>query len=39
MTYERFEDLPVWRASIQLGVQLFALTNRADFAGHSGMST
>jgi four helix bundle protein len=37
MTYERFEDLPVWRASIQLGVQLFALTNRADFAGHSGL--
>ncbi|MBV8380970.1 MAG: four helix bundle protein [Planctomycetaceae bacterium] len=37
MTYERFEDLPVWRASIQLGVQLFALTSRADFAGHSGL--
>jgi four helix bundle protein len=37
MTYERFEDLPVWRASIQLGVGLFALTSRADFAGHSGM--
>ncbi|MBV8076396.1 MAG: four helix bundle protein [Planctomycetaceae bacterium] len=37
MTYERFEDLPVWRASIKLGVGLFALTSQADFAGHSGL--
>src|SRR3989442_11027004 len=37
MTYERFEDLPVWRASMDLGVQVYALTNKADFKGHGSL--
>lgn len=26
MTYERFEDLPVWKAAIELAVRVFELT-------------
>lgn len=37
MKYERFEDLPVWRAAIDLGVKVYALTGRADFKGHGGL--
>ena len=31
MKYERFEQLPVWQSSIQLGVKIYALTNTAPF--------
>lgn len=31
MKYERFEDLPVWRAAIELGQQVYALTDRPAF--------
>ena len=27
MTYQRFEDLPVWQAAIKLGVEVYRLTN------------
>ena len=37
MTYERFEDLPVWRASLDLGVQVYAMTNKPDFKGHGSL--
>jgi four helix bundle protein len=37
MTYERFEDLPVWRKSLDLAVQVYALTAQADFSGHAGL--
>lgn len=31
MTYERFEQLPVWQAAIQLGQQICGLTQVAAF--------
>lgn len=31
MTYERFEQLPVWQAAIKLGQQIYALTKAAPF--------
>jgi four helix bundle protein len=31
MKYERFEQLPVWQASIELAVEVYALTNAAAF--------
>ncbi len=31
MKYERFEDLPVWNAAIELGLKVFALTERDTF--------
>ena len=31
MTYERFEDLPVWKAAISLAERIYALTERAPF--------
>lgn len=31
MTYERFEQLPVWQAAIKLGQQVYALTKAAPF--------
>jgi four helix bundle protein len=37
MTYERFEDLPVWQASMDLGLQVYALTNKPDFKGHGSL--
>lgn len=37
MTYERFEDLPVWRARMDLGVQVYALTTKPDFKGHGSL--
>jgi four helix bundle protein len=37
MTYERFEDLPVWKAAMELAVRVFDLTTRPDFKGHGDM--
>lgn len=31
MTYERFEDLPVWKAAIALAEKVYALTDKAPF--------
>ena len=31
MTYERFEDLPVWKAAMSLAERIYALTERAPF--------
>jgi four helix bundle protein len=33
MTYERFEDLPVWRASIEFAMRIYGLTEGAAFKG------
>jgi four helix bundle protein len=33
MKYSRFEELPVWRAAIELAVQVFALTTKSGFRG------
>lgn len=33
MTYERFEDLPVWQKAIELGRATYRLTGRAAFKG------
>ncbi len=37
MTYARFEDLPVWKAAIELAVRVFALTARPEFKGFYDM--
>ena len=37
MKYERFEDLPVWRASMELAVQIYALTARGNFKGQASL--
>jgi four helix bundle protein len=37
MKYERFEDLPVWKAAIELAVGVFELTSRGNFKGHGGL--
>jgi four helix bundle protein len=37
MTYERFEDLPVWRASVELGVQVYELTADPVFKGNGSL--
>ena len=37
MTYERFEDLPVWKAAIELAVRVFELTRQPDFKGHGDL--
>ena len=31
MKYHRFEELPVWKAAIELAVRVFALTARSEF--------
>ncbi|TAN45189.1 MAG: four helix bundle protein [Nitrospirae bacterium] len=31
MTYERFEDLPVWKAAIELAERVYALTEKTPF--------
>ncbi len=36
MKYRRFEELPVWRDSIELAVRTFALTATPCFRGHAG---
>ncbi len=33
MRYKRFEDLPVWNDTIELAVQVYALTSRPEFKG------
>ena len=33
MTYKRFEDLPVWQAAIQMGVDVYAFTGKPAFKG------
>jgi len=33
MKYQRFEDLPVWKAAIDLAVQIFMLTGKQEFRG------
>src|SRR5215203_4359623 len=33
MKYSQFEDLPVWKAAIEFALNLFELTNKADFRG------
>jgi four helix bundle protein len=37
MKYARFEELPVWKAGIELAVQTHALTAKAAFKGHLGL--
>lgn len=37
MTYERFEDLPVWKAAIKLAVGVYALTEHDAFKGKGSM--
>ena len=32
MTYERFEDLPVWKAAIELAEKIYALTEKTPFS-------
>ena len=31
MTYERFEDLPAWKAAIDLSVKIYAMTEKPPF--------
>jgi four helix bundle protein len=33
MTYQRFEDLPVWKDAIDLAVKIYALTDKENFKG------
>lgn len=33
MKYKIFEDLPVWNAAIEFALEVFDLTNKADFRG------
>jgi four helix bundle protein len=35
--YQRFEELPVWKAGIELAVRIHALTAKAAFKGHLGL--
>ena len=37
MKYERFEDLPVWKAAIEFAVKVYAMTAREQFKGHGGL--
>lgn len=37
MKYERFEDLPVWKAAIELAVKVYSLTANESFKGHSSL--
>jgi four helix bundle protein len=34
MKYQRFEDLPVWKSGIQLGVEVYALTGKPEIQKH-----
>jgi len=38
MTYERFEDLPVWKAALDLAVQTYALTDDQAFKGYGTLA-
>lgn len=33
MKYDRFEDLPVWKAAIELAIQIHGMTAKAPFRG------
>jgi four helix bundle protein len=37
MRYERFEDLPVWKAAIELAVRIYAITAREEFKGQASL--
>ncbi len=37
MTYERFEDLPVWKDAIKLAVGVYELIARPQFKGQSSL--
>jgi 23S rRNA-intervening sequence protein len=37
MKYQRFEDLPVWRAAIELAVRVYELTAKPNFKGHADL--
>ena len=37
MTYERFEDLPVWKAAIESAVRIYGLTEGPAFKGRFGL--
>jgi four helix bundle protein len=37
MTYERFEDLPVWKKAIELGRAVYRFTGRSVFKGQSSL--
>jgi four helix bundle protein len=38
MTYERFEDIPVWQAALVLAERVFGLTNDRAFAGQGDLA-
>jgi four helix bundle protein len=37
MRYQRFEDLPVWNEAIDLAVQVYATTSRAEFTRYRSL--
>jgi len=37
MKYQRFEELPVWRAAIDLAVRVYALTAKPNFKGQGSL--
>ncbi len=37
MKYSRFEELPVWKAAIELAVEVFTLTSRPVFRRYSSV--
>ncbi len=37
MKYNRFEDLPVWKAAIELAVRVYALTAKENFKGRASL--
>jgi four helix bundle protein len=37
MTYERFEDLPVWNSAIELALQVYELTSKPEFTGRHSL--
>jgi four helix bundle protein len=37
MTYQRFEELPVWKDAIDLAVEIYALTEQESFKGKSSL--
>jgi four helix bundle protein len=37
LKYNRFEDLPVWKAAIEFAVRVYALTIKEQFKGHGSL--
>ena len=37
MKYERFEQLPVWQAAIELAKRIYGLTRQREFRGHGSL--